>query len=420
MKRDRIVALAAVAWVILALPGLAQQPGQPPNQSSKQSTNPDDLRQGLAALARNDVAHAREFLERAEKADPQNAVIAIALAQAYLKSGQKDLAVQAAGRAERLGANQPSIQHALALFYSGIGDFAKAAEWERRFAASPGADSNAAANAAALSLDAGQAEEALKWAEAAVRGSDTPETHHLLGQAYRATRQFQSALPELRTAFERNPEQELFLSDFAQALLDHGDFAEALAILEKGQQQFPKNPQIVLAYGVACYAQRRPEDAVGAFLRVIRLDDSIEQPYSFLARILDHAGARLPDVIASYAAWEKKAPKNYLPVFLHAKALLATANPDDAEIERRLRRSIELNGAFWESHLELSELLSKQSKWPDAERELSRSIELNPRQARAHYDLARIYLKLGKPDLAQVERAEYERLKNAENAAGLP
>jgi tetratricopeptide (TPR) repeat protein len=420
MKHDRSVASAAVAGLFSVLAGLAQQPVPAPAQSPNQALNQDDLRQGLAALSRNDIADAREFLERAEKLDPQSPVISIALAQTYLKSGQKEMAVQAAGRAAKLGANTPPIQHALALFYSGIGDFAKAAEWERRFAATPGADARTAANAAALSLDAGQTEEAVKWAEAAVRADDTPEAHHLLGQAYRAARQFQSALPELRRAFERNPEQEVFLSDFAQALLDHGDFAEALAILEKGQRQFPKNPQIVLAYGVACYAQRRPADAVGAFLQVIRLDDSIEQPYSFLSRILDHAGARLPEVIASYAAWEKKAPDNYLPVFLHAKALLATANPDAAEIETRLRRSIELNGAFWESHLELSELLTKQGKWPDAERELSRSIELNPRQARAHYDLARVYLKLGKPELAQVERAEYERLKNAENAAGLP
>ena len=79
-----------------------------------------------------------------------------------------------------------------------------------------------------------------------------------------------------------------------------------------------------------------------------------------------------------------------------------------------------MNGAFWESHLELSALLSKQGKWPEAEHELSRSIELNPREARAHYDLARVYLHLGKRDLAHAEQAEYDRLKSAESGARLP
>jgi tetratricopeptide (TPR) repeat protein len=408
MKRHRTALLALAAWLLLPLAGPAKPPAQ------------DDLRQGLVALNKNDLVHAREFLEKAAKLDPRSALVWVALAQTYLKSGQKDMAIQAAGRAEQFGANTPPVQHALALFYAGTGDLARAAEWERRFAATPGTGAQAAASAAALSLGAGQPEEAVKWAEAALRSADTPEAHHVLGKAYQAAGRPDSALPELRRAFEGAPAQEVFLSDFGQALLQHGDFAEALAILEKGHRQFPRNPQIALAYGVACYAQRRPAESVGAFLEVIRLDPSVEQPYVFLGRILEHAGARLPEIIASYAAWEKKAPENYLPVFLHAKALAASSNPDALEIETKLRRSIGLNGAFPESRLELGALLSSQGKWPEAARELSRSIELNPAQSRAHYELARVYLRMGKPDLARAERAEYERLKSAETGAGLP
>jgi len=289
-----------------------------------QPSSQEDLRQGLTALNNNDLVRAREFLERASQADPRNPIVWLGLAQTYLKSGQEDLAVQAAGRADEFGAGAAPVEHALALFYSGYG----------------------------------------------------------------------------------------------QALLQHGDFAKALAVLEKAQRRFPKDPQIMLAYGVACYAQRRFADSVSVFLQVIRLDDSIEQPYVFLGRILDHAGQRLPEVVASYAEWEKKAPGNYLPVFLHAKALLVTSNPDVSEIEAELRRSVELNDGFWESRLELGALLAKQGKWAEAQRELARSVELNPRASRAHFELARVYLRLGKPDLARTERAEYERLKTAEEATG--
>jgi tetratricopeptide (TPR) repeat protein len=244
--------------------------------------------------------------------------------------------------------------------------------------------------------------------------------HHLLGKAYEAAGQLDRALPELRRAAEGEPPQDVFMADYGQALLERRDFANALAVLEKGKRRFPQNPQIALSYGVACYAQRRYADAVSAFLETIRLDATIEQPFVFLGRVTEHAGDRLPEVVAADTAWERRAPDNYLPVFLHAKALLASSAPDAPETEALLRRSIQLNEAFWESHLELGTLLSGQGKWAEAERELSRSIELNPREARAHYDLARVYLRLGKPDLAKAERAEYQRLGTAGNAPEVP
>ncbi len=381
----------------------------------------DDLRQGLAALNRNDPLHAREYLEKASKADPQNAIVWVALAQTYLKSGQKELAVESARHAGQFGAETPAVQHALALFYAGIGDMAEAAQWERRFAAAPGASAQTAANAAALSLEAGQADEAIKWAQTALRGEDSLAVHHLLGKAYEAAGQLERALPELQRAAEGEPAQDVFMADYGQALLEHRDFADALTVLEKGRQRFPKDPQLALSYGVACYAQRRYADAVSAFLETIRLDATIEQPYVFLGKITEHAGDRLPEVVAADAAWERRAPDNYLPVFLHGKALLASSAPDAAEIETLLRRSIKLNEAFWESHMELGTLLSGQGKWAEAQRELSRSIELNPGEARSHYDLARVYLRLGKTDQAKAERAEYERLSaSAESARSLP
>lgn len=375
----------------------------------------DGLRQGLAALNRNDLVHAREFLEAAAKTEPQSALVWVALAQTYLKSGQKDLAVESARRAGQFGAETPAVQHALALFHAGIGDMAAAAQWERRFAATPGASAQTAANAAALSLEAAQPYEAIKWAQSALRGEDSLAMHHLLGKAYEAAGQLDRALPELRRAAEGEPAQDVFIADYGQSLLERRDFAGALTVLEKGRKRFPQNPQLALSYGVACYAQRRYADAVSAFLETIRLDATIEQPYVFLGRITEHAGDRLPELVAADTAWERRAPDNYLPVFLHAKALLASSAADAADIETLLRRSIRLNEAFWESHLELGTLLSGQGKWAEAERELTRSIELNPREAKAHYDLARVYLRLGKPDHAKAERAEYERLGAAQN-----
>jgi tetratricopeptide (TPR) repeat protein len=378
----------------------------------------EEFRRGLLALSGNDLAQARQSLENASRAKPDNAMVWAALAQTYLRVHETALANEAAGRAARLAPADSPVQHALAMFYSETGDFAKAANAERQYASSKDADPGAAASAAELSLRAGDAEQAVRWATSALQRAGTAPMHHLLGQAYAAANRPDDAVREFRAAVEGAPSTEVFAFDLGQMQLRRGDFAGAMATLGKACQRFPDSAQLQLTYGVAAYGQRRFADAIDAFLRVTTIDRAVEQPYVFLARILAQAGDRLPQVVAAFAAWEKAEPGNYLAVCLHAKALDAAAG-DPAEIEAKLRRSIQLNDGYWESHFELGVLLAKNREWKQAAAELSRSIELNPKVAAAHFQLARAYDKLGDPERARAERAEHQRLTAAETGAGL-
>jgi len=375
------------------------------------------MRRGLVALNGNDLAQARQSLESASRLQPENPAVWAALAQTYLRSREPALAGEAAARAARLAPAGSPVNHALAMYYSETGDLAKAADAERQYASGKGADPQAAARAADLSLRAGQAQQAIEWATAALARGSTPALHHLLGQAYAAANRPAPAVRELRAAVESDPKVEQFVFDLGQTQLRAGDFTGALATFDLGRRRFPSSAQIALAYGVAAYGRRRFTEAIDAFLAVIRLDPSVEQPYVFLARLLDQAQDRLPRVVAAYAAWEKAEPRNPLPPCLYAKALGA-AGEDAAKIEAELRRSIDLNEAYWESHFELGVLLEKRGDWRTAAAELSRSIQLNPTHAPAHFQLARAYDKLGQRELAEAERAEHERLTAAETGVG--
>ena len=377
----------------------------------------DEFHRGLLALSGDDLPQARQHLENASRLKPDNALVWAALAQTYLRSKETALAKEAAGRAARQAPADSPAQHALAMYYSETGDFAKAAAAERKYASSKGADPGAAARAADLSLRAGDAEQAVAWSKTALQHGDTAQAHHLLGMAYAASNRPDEAERELRTAAERDPLTESYAYDLGQMQLRRGDFAGATATFEKACRRFPKSAQMQLAFGVAAYGQRRFADAIDAFLRVTAIDPSVEQPYAFMARILPQAGDRLPQVVAAFAAWEKAEPGNYLAVCLYAKALGAAAG-DAAEIEAELRRSIQLNGGYWESHFELGVLLAKNREWKQAAAELSRSIELNPGVAAAHFQLARAYDKLGDSARAQAERDEHQRLTAAETGAG--
>jgi predicted Zn-dependent protease len=373
----------------------------------------DEFRRGLVALSGNKLAEARQSLESASRLQPENAMVWAALAQTYLKSEDTVLANQAAGKAAGLASPDSPVQHALALYYSQTGDFARAADAERHYASSKGADPEAAALAAELSLRAGETEAAVQWARTALQKADTARLHHLLGQAHAAANRPDDAEREFRAAVERDPALELYAFDLSQLQLRRGDFAGATATLEQACRRFPKSAQLQLAYGVATYGQRRFADAITAFLRVTAIDASVAQPYQFLSRILAQAGDRLPQVVAAFEAWEKAEPANYLAVCLHAKALGASAG-DAAVIEAKLRRSIKLYGGYWESHFELGVLLGKNGEWKEASAELERSIALKPEFAAAHFQLARAYEKLGDPERALAERAEHQRLTASE------
>lgn len=373
----------------------------------------DEFRRGLQALSGHDLPQARQLLESASRLQPDNAMVWAALAQTYLRGKETALANDAVGRAARLAPPDSPAQHAVAMFYSETGDFAKAANAERQYASGRSADAQAAASAAGLSLRAGDIEQAVLWAKTALNRSDTAPMHHLLGQVYAAANRPDEAERQFQAAVERDPQSEIYAFDLGQIQLRRADFAGAMATFGKAGQRFPNSAQIQLSFGVAAYGQRRFGDAIDAFLRVTAMDRSVEQPYLFLGRILGQAGDRLPQVVAAFAAWEKAEPGNYLAVCLHAKALNA-ASGDPAEIEMKLRRSIQLSDAYWESHFELGVLLEKKREWKEAAAELTRSIELNPKAAAPHFQLARAYGKLGDPERARAERAEHQRLTAAE------
>ena len=146
----------------------------------------DEFRQGLIALQHKDLTAARDSLERASQLQPQNPKVWVALAQVYLGSKQVEQANAAAKRAESLAGDDPVVQHALSIFFAGTGDFAKAAEMERQFAASKSADPQAAARAAALSLQAGQPQQAITWAKAALGQTDNADLRSSSGNSGRS------------------------------------------------------------------------------------------------------------------------------------------------------------------------------------------------------------------------------------------
>lgn len=348
-------------------------------------------------------------MERASQADPGNALVWSSLTEVYLRSHERQLAASAAATAEKLGGSNPIVCHALAMYYSKTGEPLRAAKFEERFADSPRADADARSRAADLYLNGGDGEKALALARKAEKDNPTAATENLLGRALAANNQAAEAETHLRLAWQADSTNLQMAFDWGQFLLRKGDFTEAAKVVETALNAHPGDAQLTLALGVARYGQRRFEDAISEFLKVIRIDPEIEQPYVFLGRMLDQAGTRLPEITGLYEKWHANDPKNAEAQLLLAKALLAEHTGTD-RAESLLRGAIQSKADDWESHYELGVLLAGKHSYKEAGDELRRSIELDPKQPIAHYHLARVYDRLGESEKAKTEREMHAKL----------
>jgi tetratricopeptide (TPR) repeat protein len=334
------------------------------------------LQQGLIDLRAGNYQQAKTELEQASHAQPGNAFAWVSLAEVYRRLHQTAEAERAAGKSEQTGATQPAIQHALALFYSAEGHYAHAAKLEEQYAASPKADAQALSRAGGWYFQAG----------------DDTDGERL----YKAV--WERAKTDPDVAFQ-----------YAQLRLHKLDFGGAADAVTPALSAHPGNAQLTLTMGVARYGQRRFEEAVDEFLKVIALDPSVPQPYDFLGRMLEQAGARLPQIRKAFEKWAAANPDNAQAQLLLAKVRLSE-DAKDATAENLLRRSVSLNSNAWEAHYELGTLLETKRDFRGAAEELKRSSELNPGEPMPHYHLARVYDRLGDSDQAKAERQKHADL----------
>jgi Flp pilus assembly protein TadD len=270
-----------------------------------------------------------------------------------------------------------------------------------------------------LYLNAGNPESALSLARKSVAQQASAAHEDLLGRALVGAGQLTEATEHFRSAHQLAPADPKIAFNYAQALLRKEDFGGAADALGSALDAHPEDAQLVLAMGVARYGQRRFEDSIVLFLRVIRLDPEIQQPYVFLGQMLDQAGSHLAEITRAYESWAQREPRNAKASLLLAKALVAN-HGDEQAAETALHKAISIDNQNWESHYELGVLLAKRRDYQAALAELVRSTNLDPKQPTPHYHLARVYDRLGQAEKAKAEREIHQRLSNSNPSSDRP
>ena len=195
-----------------------------------------------------------------------------------------------------------------------------------------------------------------RFAELQKRGIESFELHYYLARALAQTRRYRDAAAHYEKALERLPGYGAAYVGIADARLEMGDSAGALAALERGVKAAPTDSQLPLAQARIFRRLERPQDAVRAYEAAVAL-----------------------------------APKNALAKVQLGEMYRDANRPGDAI--RLLREAVALDGtqaSYWNS---LGMVLGGQGQMAEAERVFREAVKLDGKDPLYNYNLGLTLLR---------------------------
>ena len=358
LQRCRLPFLAPVI-LLLSVEGWAQQPSASLQQADA------DYRAGVAALARNDVATARNDFEQVIRLAPQAEQGHSALGAVLVRMGEVAKGIRELEKALAMKPSDQAAQLNLALAYTQTGAYDKAlplfAKLDKPSPAGASALTPASLAMYARALAPTHPDAAIRKMQAALKSAPhDADLQNELGSLYAQ----QARWPEAEQCFQRAIEQN---DSSASAhfhlglVLDRQHKAGALEQVQRAWQLAPGDPEIESEFGTLLVAAGQMSQAID---------------------ILKHAYAAQPDSVA--AAYQL------------ALALQQTGEAQAAIPLLEKVIAAEPRNAAALTNLGMACMQQQRAK--DALPYLQKAIALDPGQVVAHQNLAAAYIQLNQVD----------------------
>src|SRR5579884_1170019 len=260
---------------------------------------------------------------------------------------------------------------------------------ERAYALNPSEYSNAY-NLALAYLETGKLEQAAQTVVALLKGQNRAELHNLLGDIREAKGEVDAAAREYQTAATMDPsEKNVF--DFADDLLTHRAYQQALQIFEYGAGKYPHSARLRVGLGVAEYALGDYQKAVQSLCQAVDLNPGDTKALDFLGKMYDVSPEMAAEVTKRLARFVRlypdSAPANYYYALSLRKRTLA-GSPQNHEAEVLLEKAVQLNPKFADAHYQLGVLFEDQGENQKAMRQYEIAASLDQSSKTIHYRLA--------------------------------
>jgi tetratricopeptide (TPR) repeat protein len=224
------------------------------------------------------------------------------------------------------------------------------------------------------------------------------------------------AAKELQRAIELDPHNQDHVLELAEVFVANNNANAAVTLMETATKVFVQSASVWFGLGVAYLGDEKLSSAEAALKRSLALDPALDLAYVVLGQSYKEAGNWGQLLEASQRLIQVN-PRNSVGYYYKALALQASPTlkaTDEAEVERLLRKSLELNNRAPESHYELAKLLLRQGKKDDSLQALEKIGQTWPDFGPAYYQLSRLYRERGEIEKSNEAQKAHNRIRQKE------
>jgi len=250
---------------------------------------------------------------------------------------------------------------------------------------------------------------------AVASGLDDARIYAALAEVYEADGHYENAIPAMRLALQRDPQNEAYHFRYGLLLTDSHAPAAGILRLQEALKQFPSSARLWLALGIAQLTYGKNVEAEDSFKRSLALDAKLLPALAYLG--VTYAERGLYEKAINF--YEQAIALNGNLGALHylvADTILKTANADTTRAEKYLKRATELDPTLAAAYLAWARLYVRADRYSEAAPLLERAVSLQPELLEAHYQLSRVLVKLKRPDEANRELGIFKQLSEKQKA----
>jgi predicted Zn finger-like uncharacterized protein len=269
-----------------------------------------------------------------------------------------------------------------------------------------------ALNGVLLEMQFKNAEAIAEMKEAQKLDPDSVFVKGRLGRALLDEGDFADALPLFQDAAKRDPLNLDYTDGYLCALLAAGKMVDAKTVVAAANTRFPGNARIAYLYGRVEDALDNTSEAEGHYRRALNADPKLYEPNLYLAGMYLRF-KRFPDAKTELDAAEQKAP-NVATVHSNQGQLAVLQNDLD-RAQAEFKKAIELDPNHAQGHLGLSSVALARNNPADAKAEALKALELEPKVAGGRRQLGLALWKLGDLEgaIAELEKAKQDEPRSA-------
>jgi tetratricopeptide (TPR) repeat protein len=326
-------------------------------------------------------------------------------------------------RAAALHPHEPDVLFGLASAYFRSGKAQQGLTTVHKLLALPSVNFKTLMSTGHLLMNSGRLDEAIetfkraqKIAPPTVEGQNSTAYFdnlfaYLLGQSQHN----QQAVEHLQSLVKAEPTDSEARFRLILMLAKTADFGRAYETAKQALQEFPDDPQIVLAYALACYFTQHTDAAESAYRQLIQMEPDSDQPYFALGNFYSDLG-KFQDAAKNFGTAVSKNPKNYLNHYMYGTMLFRLNRISEATAQ--FKTGLEFNPSHADSYFWLGRILLRQGMVDEALADFQKTIQIEPKHIGAYYQLGLLYGRKGEKEKAE-EMFKHQEQLNADIHKGI-